>query len=267
MKIEKTQALALRIMPYANTSHIVLWLTEAGERLATMVKGACRPKSAFLGQYDLFAACELLYYRRDGAGMHLARECALVTPRAELRRDWRAFGGASYVSHLILGSSMEGQCDAAAYPLADIALNAFATAGARQEILFWFELQWLGHMGLAPQLRQCSRCRKPLPEAANALHWSREGIVCPGCVKRAAAPTPGAGLMPLPPDILAILRRWQEQPQAHVLTTTQCSARQFLEFERILGSLMAYHVDDNPKCRNIALQLMRATFDSKEKAR
>jgi phosphoesterase RecJ-like protein len=57
----KTLGIVLSIRPWSQTSHVVTWLTLNGV-ITTLVKGALRPKSAFIGQYDLFYTCELVYY-------------------------------------------------------------------------------------------------------------------------------------------------------------------------------------------------------------
>ncbi|MCL2104026.1 MAG: recombination protein O N-terminal domain-containing protein, partial [Kiritimatiellaeota bacterium] len=85
--IIKTEAVALQIRPWSKTSHIVTWLTPGHGCVVTAVKGACRPKSAFLGQYDLFYTCELLFYRRERGGIHAIRECTPLRRRDPLRDD------------------------------------------------------------------------------------------------------------------------------------------------------------------------------------
>ena len=76
----KTEAICLRISPWSTTSHIVTWLTPVGV-VATSVKGAVRPKSAFLGQYDLFYTCELIYYARTKGELHAIREASAFDAR------------------------------------------------------------------------------------------------------------------------------------------------------------------------------------------
>jgi len=72
--ILKSPAIVLRFNPFANTSRVVVWLTRDHGKLATLVKGAQRPKSPFLGQFDLFYTCELLFYARaDRQRAHIAR--------------------------------------------------------------------------------------------------------------------------------------------------------------------------------------------------
>lgn len=264
MQLEKANALALRIRPYSNTSHVVTWLTESGEKLSTMIKGACRPKSAFLGQYDLFSTTELVYYRGSGESLSIARECALVSPRARLRHDWRAFACASYAAQLVLTSSMDGERHPYGYQLAEGLLDALNASNNREQALFWFELQWLGHLGLAPRLDACSRCARPLAREQPPAKWGRDGLVCGPCSADRQA---GARetLAPLRPDILAILRRWQEQPQTQVMATTQCSSAQLLVLSRILGTFVGYHIEHLPESRKIALDLVNAGFGKGER--
>jgi DNA repair protein RecO len=255
--IRKTLALPLRISPYSNTSHVVTWLTEEGDRLSSMVKGACRPRSAFLGQYDLFSTSELLYYPRDREGLSIARECALVEPRTRMREDWRAFAGASYANQLLLHSAMSGDPHPALYRLATLFFDYLNTHGAKPQAIYWFELQWLGILGFAPELRQCTRCRKSAEIPTTGMRWGRDGVVCPACANRSTIPgAPPLRTTALPPDALAILRRWQSQPDVHVLVTTQCSPRQVLVFERILGTFVRYHVETNSEARRIAIDMI-----------
>ncbi|MCE9613160.1 MAG: DNA repair protein RecO [Lentisphaerae bacterium] len=259
MMMVKTEAITLRVTPYSNTSQIVTWIAASGEVLTTMIKGACRPKSAFLGQYDLFGTSELLFYRSHGDGMHVARECAMLEPRLKLRQDWKAFACASYVCHFILTTSMAGESYPHAYRLASTVLDALSLKRARLEATFWFELQWLGHLGFAPQLFACTRCRRPLAQTEAAPRWGVEGVICQACSQaHPGAQSATTGTLPLRPDLLAILRRWQSQPQPRILATTQCSPRQLLEFNRLLGIVISYHMDNPPESRKIALDLMHA---------
>ena len=54
MSIESTAGVVLRLRPLTETSLIVNWLTRDFGRIATVAKGARRPKSPFRGQIDLF---------------------------------------------------------------------------------------------------------------------------------------------------------------------------------------------------------------------
>ena len=97
----KTKGIVLDIRPWSRTSHVVTWLTPGRGPVATLIKGAVRPKSAFLGQYDLFYTCELVYYARAGGELHAVREASPLHTREFLRGRFRATALASYASYLV----------------------------------------------------------------------------------------------------------------------------------------------------------------------
>jgi DNA repair protein RecO len=252
--IEKTDAIALRLYPFSNTSHVVVWLTRKGDKVATVIKGARRPKSAFLGQYDLFYTCELLYYGRDRNGLHIARECCTEQVRPNLRHDWRACGCASYLAHLAAETLMPGDRHPDAFPLLSVALDHLDASGGRLELLYWFELQWLGVIGLAPQLHRCARCRQNLTDRSRGVLWGAEGVMCSRC---GAAPAKNRQIA-VRPDTLAILRRWQRPADVRTVATTQCSQQQLLALRRLFAMFLVYHMEHVPESRDIAIDLLTA---------
>ena len=96
----RTEAVCLDIRPWSRTSHIVTWLTPVG-KVATVVKGAVRPKSAFLGQYDLNYTCDILYYARAKGELHALRDCVPLDLRESLRGNYRALALAGYFRQLV----------------------------------------------------------------------------------------------------------------------------------------------------------------------
>ena len=97
----KTKGIVLDIRPWSRTSHVVTWLTPDHGPVTTLVKGAVRPKSAFLGQYDLFYTCELIYYERARGELHAIREVSICDAREHLRGDFRATAFAAYAAYLV----------------------------------------------------------------------------------------------------------------------------------------------------------------------
>ena len=86
--ILKDAAIALRIHPFGNTSRIVVWLSATHGKLATLVKGSQRERSPFLGQYDLFYTCELLFYAREHRNLHILKECFPLELRSAFRASY-----------------------------------------------------------------------------------------------------------------------------------------------------------------------------------
>jgi len=100
-EIIKTRGIVLAIHPWSRTSHVVTWLTPDHGCVTTLVKGAVRPKSAFLGQYDLFYTCDILYYARARADLHALRETSPLEMRPALRGRWRETALAGYAAGLV----------------------------------------------------------------------------------------------------------------------------------------------------------------------
>ena len=129
----KTEAVCLDIRPWSRTSHIVRWMTPDGP-VTTVVKGAVRPKSAFLGQYDLNYTCEIVYY---------------------LRSNYRALVLAEYMRSQTAALAPHGEESAAWFRVLADALDALAEGAAHSPrdlvaALLEFELVVLDLSGLSP---------------------------------------------------------------------------------------------------------------------
>lgn len=287
--IEKTEALTLRVTPFARTSHIVTWLTSEHGKLATLVKGACRPKSRFLGQYDLFYTCELLFYTRERNALHIIRECSPMKPREALRTNWMASSYASYVCDLVARVSPEGQQQAELYQLAVSSLDFLCAGTAKPQFLSWFELKLMKTLGLAPQLLKCPACRSNLVShrsGQSLFSCVRGGILCADCAKRRDPSTGSTSSLQaklpsnelgtggtdrstfhISPDILAMMRSWQNADSARTAQNTKCTREQLLEIRKLLGIFLNYHLDMMPRSRNVALEMTDTAVRTAEDSR
>lgn len=148
----KTEAICLDIRPWSKTSHVVSWLTPRG-RVATVVKGAERPKSFFLGQYDLNYTCEILYYARARGEIHALRECVPTNRRDGLRENYRALALAGYFRRLAAELSPAGPEAEEWHRLLSRALDGLAAGdGGLLQSLLAYELRALELMGLGLQV-------------------------------------------------------------------------------------------------------------------
>ncbi len=250
-QIEKTEAIALNIAPYSQSSHIVTWITPGFGRLATLVKGACRPKSWFLGQYDLFYSCELLFYHRTRNGLHPAKECAPLKRRDQLRHDWRACIMASYICGLVRQTSSEESAQTALFNLLDITLDVLANKGVSAQCITWFELRLLDNLGLAPHTNACAQCGRPIVSARHRrIHFShaKGGSICGNCASR------NIDTATLPPSVFAMMRSWQKasSPLSAFHTTSPPASLETLS--NLVGRFMEYHLGFQPRGRTEAMK-------------
>ena len=148
----KTEAICLDIRPWSRTSHVVSWLTPMG-KVSTVVKGAVRSKSQFLGQYDLNYTCDIVYYARTKGELHALREAVPVEMREALRGDYRKLALAGYFRRLVAELAPMGEECRAWYEELGRRLNSCASLTSGQETaspLLGFELEVLELSGLKP---------------------------------------------------------------------------------------------------------------------
>jgi DNA repair protein RecO len=260
-----TQAIALQIRPWSKTSHVVTWLTPDHGRVVTSVKGACRPKSAFLGQYDLFYTCDLLFYRRDHEGLHAIRECAPVALRERLRSDWRSAVAAAYLADLTARVSVGHHETGELFALLSGSLDLLDSSPGwpARSLVLWYETHVLRLLGVLPDLAVCPLCHPPEKQ------WLRFSLpagrfLC-GHLSR---PAPGEATLSLHRGVQALFEALCQAGSPHDarllmerLTSNKCAEAENLLFglSRFLGMFMAFHLDVTPAVRRVAWEMFDTT--------
>lgn len=256
----KTEATVLRIHPFSHTSHMVVWLTEDGRRLVTPVKGAARPKSPFLGQYDLFYACELLYYARERDGIHVARECEPLRRRDGLRTNWRAERCASWFAALADLVSDAGTPFPGLYRLLNETLDVLdALPGAPSPALFArFEAKLLAEAGLRPNFAPCPACGPdaPPPRAPLRFHLADGKLLCPVHGGSSVEDEPLAPVVRLPRAAVDLYAQLEASPSiGEASGFARGAPPATAALLRFLGLFLHYHLPDAPLSgRAVALE-------------
>ena len=190
------------------------------------MKGAVRPKSFFLGQYDLNYTCEILYYGRARGDLHALRDCVPLSRRDDLRTDYRALVLAGYFRRLAADYAPTGPDCGAWYGLLSDALDALAGGGAPDVgRLLRFELDALHLLGLAPEI-----------EAASGVFQLR-----------------GERTIPVSRAVAAYLRNPGQN---------SCDPQIPLDAARVIGVFYHFHLDCAPDVRRTVLALISKTKES-----
>lgn len=260
--ILKTEAIVLSIRPYSRTSHVVTWLTRDYGRITTAVKGACRTKSAFLGQYDLFYTCELLFYRRSRNGVHAIRECSPLEFREPLRSNWRGTAAAGYITNLTAHITTTHSKDI--YNDLLHALDTLCNCEAKsiKPLIFWYEIRLLGHHGIAPDFSLCPEC------SSAASEWLRFSIAAGRltCTHRGDKQryTP---VVTLHKEVIKLLRRFakcdtfiahQYSPILHTENKNEKKSNLILGLSRFLGIFIVFHLDLPASVRCTAFEILNS---------
>ncbi len=246
--IIRTHALALQIRPWSKTSHMVTWLTPDYGKIVTAVKGACRPKSAFLGQYDLFYTCDLLFYRREYGGVHAIRECVPTTLREPLRHNWRQAVAAAYLADLT-AQAIAGQQDASAvFSLLTLALDGLS-------------------LGLLPDFNLCPLCHTP-DRTWLRFSLSAGRFLCPHLARH----QPGEATITLHRRVQPLFQHFCQMPSPpsgdHVPAALASKkygpeTNLLLGLSRFLGIFITFHLDVPSAVRRVTFELLNANHTQK----
>ena len=145
-----TTGIIVRTRRLTETSLIVHWLTPELGRLATVAKGARRPKSPFHGKLDLFYACDLSFARSQRSELHTLREAVVRDTHEPLRRDLGWLQQAAYAAALIEQTTETETPLPEIFKLLTGLLDFLPQQPARPRSLFAFELKLLRELGQEP---------------------------------------------------------------------------------------------------------------------
>jgi len=147
---ERTTGLILRTRPLTETSLIVQWLTPDLGRVATVAKGARRPKSPFRGKLDLFYEAEFSFARSRKSELHNLREVVLGDTHSSLRENLGWLEQASYFAALVEQTTETETPIPKVHQLVRDVLARLCAAAPTPRTVFAFELKLLEELGLGP---------------------------------------------------------------------------------------------------------------------
>jgi DNA repair protein RecO (recombination protein O) len=152
MKAESASGLILRTRPLTETSLIVHWLTPELGRIATVAKGARRPKSPFAGKLDLFYAAEFSFSRSRSSDLHNLREVKLLETHGAIRTDIGKLQQAAYAANFIAQATETETPLPEIYGLVRHFLQSLCGETPSAQNVFAFELKLLRELGQEPDL-------------------------------------------------------------------------------------------------------------------
>jgi len=171
--VERTQGLILRTRPLTDTSLIVQWLTPDLGRLATVAKGARRPKSPFRGKLDLFYLADFSFSRSRRSELHTLREVVLRETHVALREELARLQQASHCAALIEQTTETETPLPVLFELLKGLLGQLSNQPPQPLTRFAFEMKLLAELGLKPDLAasQLSPGARRILETAAIADW------------------------------------------------------------------------------------------------
>lgn len=156
MSSETATGLILRTRPLTETSLIVHWLTTAQGRVATVAKGARRPKSTFRGKLDLFYLADFSFARSRRSELHTLREVSLRDTHPHLRENLHILQQAAYCAALIEQTTEMDTPLPGCFDLMQGFVAELDRVAPQPRTVLAFELKLLDLLGLKPAAAESS---------------------------------------------------------------------------------------------------------------
>ena len=147
---ERANGIILRTRLLTETSLIVHWLTPELGRIATVAKGARRPKSPLRGKLDLFYEADFSFARSRRSELHNLREVGLRETHSALRQEMGWLRQAAYCAALIEQTTESESPLREVFELMRDFLNHLTRQPPQPRNIFAFELKLLYELGLKP---------------------------------------------------------------------------------------------------------------------
>lgn len=152
---QTTRGIILRTHRFSETSLIVRWLTPDLGRVATLARGALRPKSAFRGRLDLYYLAQIAFTSSRRSTLHSLKEISLLETFEGLRHTYTALENAAYATRLVEKITETDTPLPGIFELLEAFLRLACHPPTSHLHVAEFELRLLEWSGQAPDLDTC----------------------------------------------------------------------------------------------------------------
>jgi len=183
MSLRSTCGIILKISDHGESDKLVTLYSEDIGRVTGIAKGAKRSKRRFVNKLEEFSHLRIFYHPpRALSGLLLISEAELLSANLSLRKDYRRYVSATYISELTLRFTRDNDPDVQIYALLKWAFSSLDVHEEPQKIALLFHLQLLTVVGYRPELNRCGRCLHPVASDRTFIFLPGTGsLLCNSC--------------------------------------------------------------------------------------
>lgn len=184
MALYKTDAIFVRVRPFAEADRLVTLLTPERGKVRAVAKGAQKGRGPLTAAVQPFVRARLVLWQ--GRQLDGISQAEVVASHRSLSQDLGRLAAAGYCCDLADAFTSERQEAPQAFSLLALALAWLdgAPAGAQTPVLLrWFELGLLRAAGFLPELWACTGCGRSVGEPQGRMRFSASGggLLCADC--------------------------------------------------------------------------------------
>ncbi len=245
VSLEKAEALVIRQADFSESSRVVTFFSKEFGKFAALAKGAKRLKGPFDAALDLLSACRVVFIKKSSGALNLLTEARLISrfqpQNSEAKGGLSSLYAGYYIAELLNGLTEDFDPSPELYDLASATLAALATSDCfPSTLIIHFEISLLHHIGLLPNLFECSICGGPVDIQGGYAHWvSQGGLLCQACRREEySGASTSAGS-------IEILRRMSEA-SSELVSRMKLSQQQAEECHKLAVSAITHALGRRP---------------------
>lgn len=155
MPVYKAEAIVIRRASLGEADRLVTLYTRDRGKIATVAKGARKPKSRFAGRLELFTHLRALL--AIGKTLDVVSQIEVVEPHAGIRTDLQRIGHAAFIAEVTDRATADREAAPELFAALRSALWIVATGEAELAAL-WYAAQVLVLTGHGPVVDRCVVC-------------------------------------------------------------------------------------------------------------
>lgn len=241
----------LSSFPYREADRIVTFFSRERGRQSALARGAVKPKNSLRGLCQPPRHCRLALAKGRGS-LNILTQGEMLEPFLTIHNDLLRLAYAGYISELLMAGMPEEKPQEAVFFTALAAFTLLELGEDPRLALGFFQLRYLGHLGLSPRLEGCSVCGRRLEGGRFSLSPNRGGLVCLSC-------NPG-GEQILSPGTIKTMA-FLHQAELRRITNIRISPDAYEEMNQALEAYLDYHLEYNAKARKFLQSLLAEERD------
>lgn len=183
MTLRSTCGIVLKISEHGESDKLVTLYSYDLGRVTGIAKGAKRSRHRFVNKLEEFSSLQIFYRPPRGlTGLLFISEAELLCAHLSIRKDFRRYICAMYISELMLRFTRDNDPDPRLYALLKWALASLDFDNAPQKVAALYHLQLLDAAGYRPELDRCLNCQQPVgPDRTFIFLPGNGSLLCSAC--------------------------------------------------------------------------------------
>lgn len=183
MTLRSTCGVVLKVSEHGESDKLVTLYSNSLGRVTGIAKGAKKSKQRFVNKLEEFSHLRILYRPPHNlTGLFLISEAELLCAYLSLRKDFRRYVAAMYISELMLRFTQDNDPDPQLYALLQWAFSSLESDNTPQKVAVLYHLQLLAAAGYRPELNRCGNCLQPVGPGRTFIFLPGSGsLLCSSC--------------------------------------------------------------------------------------